>query len=207
MKKKIIIFISCVIILPIVVLGIFYLKSDKFELRNLFNYISNDYKPYFKYNSVSIDKSKKLCVIKFENKIESGDEFVKQTSNVTNMIKKYIDKNPDYILHNYKIELWYNNEACGELFQLRNYDQNNVIHDDFIYLYESMNGLQVKSVAMYYQNVECLAYMNFREDQYPDFKLFKKLRYLDVGFGGYKKYEDKLLKDFPDIIEKYYVID
>lgn len=204
MRKKIIILLVIgIILLPIIIIGIIYLKSDKFELENLFTYIENDYKPYFKYNSASVDKKNKLCVIKFERLDISGEKFVKQTSIITNKIDQFLEENPSYFINNYKIEIWFNQKACGELFEVRNYDQNSIVNDNFNYLFQNTNGIEIKSVAKYYPNVECLAYMNFREDQYPDFKLFKNLRYLDVGFGGYKKYEDNLLKDFPNTVKKY----
>ena len=198
-KKRIkICIVICIFLIPIILFTISNLKSDKFKLRELYRYIIDDYKPYFKYNNVTIDEINMLCKIEFKNEMEPGDEFIKQTSNVVNKVNEFIHKNSDYLISGYRIEIWFNFEPCGELFELRNYDINNR-YDDFIYLFKNMNGINLKSVANYYPNIKCLEYVCLLDEDYEDLKLFSNLEYANFGFKWYKENKEQFSKDYPNI--------
>ena len=198
-KKIQISIVICIFLIPIILFTIFYLKSDKFKLRELYRYIKDDYKVSFKYDNVTIDEANKLCVIRFENKIDEGDEFVKQTSIVVNKMNEFLHKNSDYLISGYRIEIWFNFEPCGELFELRNYDNQNKVYDSFIYLYKYMQGIKLKSVANYYPNIKFLNYMCLLDEDYEDLKLFSNLEYADFGFNWYQENKEMFSKDFPNI--------
>lgn len=198
-KRMKIIILICILFIPLMLFAINYLKSDKFKLRELYKYIQDDYKPYFKYDFVIIYEKNMFCTIEFKNEIDSGEDFIKQTSIVVNKVNQFLNNNPNYLLSNYRIEIWFNFKPGGELFCLRNYSTDHKISDNFISLYTNMNGFELKSVAKYYPDLSELTYFRISNQDYEDLKLFSDLKYCDFGFTWFQENKEQFSKDYPDI--------